>query len=82
MWPPARFTPACGPHVGNRLTLVKADAAADSQVATLMEGVTGVLCALPYYFNLPMARLAGGRGRPLHGSRGPYRDRRASACPG
>ena len=50
--------PCLRPHVGNRLTLVKADAAADSQVATLMEGVTGVLCALPYYFNLPMARLA------------------------
>lgn len=46
------------PHAGARLRLVEADASDKPGVARLMEGMTGVLCALPYYFNLPMARLA------------------------
>ena len=51
--------PSClRPHAGKRLRLVEADASDEPAVANLMEGMTGVLCALPYYFNLPMARLA------------------------
>lgn len=46
------------PHAGARLRLAQADASDETGVARLMEGMTGVLCALPYYFNLPMARLA------------------------
>ena len=46
------------PHAGARLRLAQADAADAAAVKSLMEGTTGVLCALPYYFNLPMARLA------------------------
>ena len=46
------------PHVGGRLKLVEVDATDSSRVAALMEGTTAVLCALPYYFNLPMAQLA------------------------
>ncbi|MDE2677177.1 MAG: saccharopine dehydrogenase [Gemmatimonadetes bacterium] len=46
------------PHAGARLSLAEADASDEPGVARLMEGMTGVLCALPYYFNLPMARLA------------------------
>ena len=50
--------PCLRPHAGARLTTVEADAADTARIATLMEGTTGVLCALPYYFNLPMAQLA------------------------
>ncbi len=50
--------PCLRPHVGARLKLVDADATDAARIATLMEGMTGVLCALPYYFNLPMAELA------------------------
>lgn len=46
------------PHVGGRLRLAEADATDATRVAGLMEGMTAVLCALPYYFNLPMAELA------------------------
>ncbi len=45
-------------YLGDRLTLLRVDASAPGQVAAAMEGVDGVLCALPYQFNLPMARLA------------------------
>ena len=53
-----RVHPCLRPHVGPRLQLVEADASHAPAVASLMDGKTGVLCALPYYFNLPMARLA------------------------
>lgn len=50
--------PCLRPHAGGRLKLVKADADAPGELTRQMDGTTGVLCALPYYFNLPMARLA------------------------
>ena len=34
------------------------DASDEAAAAKLMDGMTGALCALPYYFNEPMARLA------------------------
>ena len=46
------------PHLGNRLSLVRVDASSRDDVAAAMKGVDGALCALPYRFNLPMARLA------------------------
>ena len=42
----------------SRLVLRQVDASSESQVRRVMEGVTGVLCALPYFFNFAMARLA------------------------
>lgn len=45
-------------HAGGRLKLVEADATDTSRIASLMDGATGVLSALPYYLNLPVARLA------------------------
>ena len=62
--------PSClRPHAGERLRLVEADASDEPAVANLMEGMTGVLCALPYYFNLAphydatvMPRLVSDRG--------------------
>lgn len=45
-------------HAGGRLKLVEADATDAVRIAALMDGATGVLSALPYYLNLPMARLA------------------------
>ena len=50
--------PCLRPYAGGRLRLAQADASDEPAVASLMEGMSGVLCALPYYFNLPMARLA------------------------
>ena len=50
--------PCLRPHAGARLRTVEADASDEPAMAALMQGMTGVLCALPYYFNLPMARLA------------------------
>ena len=46
------------PYLGDRLSLVELDAAAEDDVAAAMETMDGVLCALPYHFNLAMARLA------------------------
>ena len=50
--------PALRPHLGGRLKLVRADASSEGEIAKAMKGVTGVLCALPYYFNFEMACLA------------------------
>ncbi len=50
--------PCLEPHLEGRLRLVEVDAADDGQVAAAMQGVDAVLCALPYHFNLPVARLA------------------------
>jgi lysine 6-dehydrogenase len=46
------------PYVGDRLELCSVDASDEAEVARLMTGVDAVACALPYYFNLDMARLA------------------------
>ncbi len=54
----ASLHPCLRAHAGGRLRLVEADASDGASAASLMEGMSGVLCALPYYFNLPMARLA------------------------
>ncbi len=53
-----RVHPCLRPHLGDRLTLVKADASSRHDMAAAMSGASAVLCALPYRFNLPMARLA------------------------
>ncbi len=53
-----RIHPCLHPYLGDRLTLVHADASSRHDMAAAMSGVSGVLCALPYRFNLPMARLA------------------------
>ena len=50
--------PCLRPQAGGRLKPVEADATDTVRIAALMEGMTGVLCALPYYHNLPMAQLA------------------------
>lgn len=49
-------------HAGGRLRPLSVDAGDARQVAAAMEGVDAVACALPYYFNLEMARLALGAG--------------------
>ncbi len=50
--------PCLRPHLGDRLGLMQVDASSRGDVAAAIEGMDGVLCALPYHFNLPMARLA------------------------
>lgn len=50
--------PCLRPFLRGRLTLVEVDASSHDEVAAAMQGMDGVLCALPYHFNLPMARLA------------------------
>ena len=49
---------ALRPWLGGRLTMLRVDACREREVAAAMRGATGVLCALPYYFNLEMTRLA------------------------
>lgn len=55
---PDALHPALRPHLGGRLSTVRADASRAREIAAAMDGVTGVLCALPYYFNHDMARTA------------------------
>jgi lysine 6-dehydrogenase len=43
---------------GERLRLVRLDAGDHAAVLATMQGHTAVMCALPYYFNEPMTRLA------------------------
>ena len=50
--------PALRPDLGERLETAVLDARDEDQALAAMTGVTGVLCALPYYFNHSMARLA------------------------
>jgi lysine 6-dehydrogenase len=45
-------------YVGDRLALERVDAADHASVRAAMEGVDAVVCALPYFFNHDMARLA------------------------
>jgi lysine 6-dehydrogenase len=52
--PAAFLTPAAG----GRLRLVEVDARDGEAVRAAMDGVDAVVCALPYYFNLDMTRLA------------------------
>ncbi len=46
------------PHVGKSIELRVIDATAAGEVRAAMREVDAVACALPYYFNAPMARLA------------------------
>lgn len=46
------------PYMGNRLVLSTIDARDSAAVATVFDGVDAALCAMPYYFNLPLARAA------------------------
>ncbi len=46
------------PYRGGKLEPLAVDATDESAVRDAMDGVDAVICALPYYFNLPMTRLA------------------------
>lgn len=46
------------PYVGGKLELKSVDAADESRVLEAMGGMDVVVCALPYYLNLDMTRLA------------------------
>ncbi|TVP55869.1 MAG: saccharopine dehydrogenase [Gemmatimonadales bacterium] len=46
------------PHVGGRLRLEVVDARDSDSVREAMRGMDAVVCALPYYFNTEMTRLA------------------------
>lgn len=46
------------PFLGGRLRVEGVDATDEASVRPVMQGVDAVVCALPYYFNLPMTRLA------------------------
>ncbi len=50
--------PCLRPDLGNRLSLQRVDATKPTEVTAAMDGVSGVLCALPYHLNLPVTRLA------------------------
>lgn len=50
--------PFLEPFLGDRLRVEKVDAQDPDTVRPVMAGVDAVLCALPYYFNLEMTRLA------------------------
>ena len=55
---PDALHPALRPHLGGRLSTLRVDASSPDNTRRAMEGVTGVLCALPYHFNYRMARMA------------------------
>ncbi len=46
------------PFVGTRLTLHSLDARDPAAVAPLVRGTAAAMCAMPYYFNLDLARVA------------------------
>jgi len=46
------------PHIGKEIELRVVDATAAGEVRTAMKDVDAVACALPYYFNAQIARLA------------------------
>lgn len=50
--------PYLAPFVGGKLKLVALDASDEAAVREVMTGMDAVACALPYYFNLDMTRLA------------------------
>jgi lysine 6-dehydrogenase len=53
-----RLPPFLQRYVGNRLTLHAVDARDPVAVAAVMRGSAAALCAMPYFFNLPLARVA------------------------
>ncbi len=50
--------PFLRPFLGDRLEVVSVDASNPDSVRPVLEGAAAVVCALPYYFNFPMTRLA------------------------
>jgi lysine 6-dehydrogenase len=50
--------PFLEPWLGGKLRVAKVDASDPESVRPVMQGMTSVVCALPYYFNLPMTQLA------------------------
>ena len=46
------------PYLGGKLELRQLDATDESQVLAAMQGMDAVVCALPYYMNVAMTRLA------------------------
>jgi lysine 6-dehydrogenase len=46
------------PYLGSRIELATVDATDEARVRALMGEVDGVACALPYYFNASVSRLA------------------------
>jgi lysine 6-dehydrogenase len=46
------------PYRGSRLAVLKVDAGDETSLGEVMRGHDAVLCALPYYFNFPAARMA------------------------
>ena len=50
--------PFLKPYVGMTVETRAVDATRPDEVRAAMRGMDGVACALPYYFNAPMARLA------------------------
>lgn len=55
---PDRGVPFLQPYHGQRLHLTHLDARDEAAVRAVMQGHDAVMCALPYYFNEPMTRLA------------------------
>lgn len=55
---PSRPRDFLRPHVGKEIEMRVVDASAAGEVRAAMKDVDAVACALPYYFNAPMARLA------------------------
>ena len=53
-----RPRPFLEPYLGSRIRMRALDAEDAGAVRALMADADGVACALPYYFNAPMARLA------------------------
>lgn len=55
---PGHLPPFLEPFAGERLTPLALDAGDVAQLRGALSGVDAVLCALPYYFNLPATREA------------------------
>ena len=50
--------PFLASDVGARLSLLELDARDEAALAAALDGADAVMCALPYYFNLPVTRAA------------------------
>ncbi len=55
---PEQLAPFLKPFLGKRLAVLKVDVQDQSNMRDVMRGHDAVLCAIPYYFNYPMAALA------------------------
>jgi lysine 6-dehydrogenase len=53
-----QVAPFLRPHLGSRLQMAAVDASDEESVRNAMRGMDAVVCALPYYFNHTMSRLA------------------------